>query len=232
MEFNATIAAIRQETPSVKSFVLTMDEDFTFEPGQYVDLLIDTAEDSVTSGFSITSSPLEKRVLTIGVKSIPSARAAIYLHENAKVGDTFNAVGPGGEFLYRREMGDSLVLIAGGIGITPFMSIIRYVHEAKLDVEITVLYSAKAPSELAYLEDLKDISAQSPNIKCLFTVTRPQGEQWEGRVGRIDAKMLREHAARSESIFFVCGPGEMPQQISDTLKDLGVDDSRINTERW
>jgi ferredoxin-NADP reductase len=209
-----------------------MDEDFTFEPGQYVDLLIDTSEESVATGFSITSSPLEKRVLSIGVKSIPSARAAMYLHQNAKVGDTFNAVGPGGEFFYRREMGDSLVLIAGGIGITPFMSIVKYAQEAKLEVEITLLYSAKTPAELAFSEDLRAISAQSPNIKCFFTVTQPQGEQWEGRVGRIDADMLREHAARSESIFFVCGPGEMPQQISETLRELGVENSRINAERW
>ena len=232
MEFNATITAIRQETPSVKSFILTMDEDFIFEPGQYVDLLIDTPDDSVISGFSITSSPLEKRILSIGVKWIPSAKAAIYLHENAEVGDTFNAVGPGGEFYYRTDMGKSLVLVAGGIGITPFMSVVKYVQEAKLDVDITLLYSAKTPSELAFLEDLKAISAQNPNLKCLFTVTQPHDEKWDGPVGRIDAEMLREHAARSESIFFVCGPGEMPKQISETLRELGVDDSRINTEQW
>ncbi|MBF8267447.1 MAG: hypothetical protein HW388_955 [Dehalococcoidia bacterium] len=232
MELEARVAAIVQETPSVKSFVLELDREFTFLPGQYVDLSIYTPEGTVVAGYSITSTPLQKRVITIAVKRIPDARAATSLHERAQVGDTFTIMGPGGGFYYQREMGDSLVLIAGGIGITPLMSMVRYVHEARLPVDATLLYSAQCPSELAFLEELRAISAQSTNIRCFFTVTRPQGEYWEGRVGRIDREMLREHTLRRESLFYICGPGEMPRQMSELLRGLGVDSSRIKTERW
>ena len=141
-------------------------------------------------------------------------------------------MGPGGDFFYREEMGRSLVLIAGGIGITPLISMIRYVQHASLDVNVTLLYSAKNPSELAFFDELKGISAHNPNIKCLFTITQHQDEPWEGRVGRIDSNMLRENIVDRDSLFFICGPSELPVDIKESLRELGVDDSHVHAEEW
>ena len=130
------------------------------------------------------------------------------------------------------EMGNSLVLIAGGIGITPLMSMIRYVHEAKLDVSVTLLYSARVPSELAFYDELREIETANSNIRCRFTVTQPQDEPWDGRVGRIDLEMMREHITDKNSLFYICGPSELPVDIKQSLRDLGVDDSRVHAEEW
>jgi ferredoxin-NADP reductase len=233
MEFEGTITAIRQETPTVKSFVLDLGGDeIDFLPGQYIDLFIDSIGTNEGAGYSITSTPLDKGTISIAVKKLPEARSAIYLHENVRVGDTFILMGPGGEFHYKEGVGSSVVLIAGGIGITPLISMFRYVREARLDFKLVLLYSVRVPSEFAFYDELKAASAQNPNITCHFTVTRPEEEPWDGPVGRVDPGMLRGYAADGDSVFYVCGPDEMPYEITEILRELGVEESRINTEAW
>ena len=112
------------------------------------------------------------------------------------------------------------------------MSMFRYVHEAQPDVKLALLYSARVPSEFAFYGELKVTSAQNPNITCHFTVTRPQEESWDGPVGRVDLGMLRDYAADGDSVFYICGPDEMPYEITEMLRELGVDEPRINTEAW
>ena len=232
MEFEGTITAIRQETPTVKTFVLDLGGgEIDFLPGQYLDLFIDSFGFNEGAGYSITSTPLEKGTISIAVKKLPEAKSAIYLHEKAQVGNTFVLVGPGGEFHYKEGEGRSVVLIAGGIGITPLISMFRYVREARLAVKLVLLYSARVPSEFAFYDELKAASAQSPNITCHFTVTR-QEETWDGPVGRVDHGLLRDYAADEDSVFYICGPDEMPDETAEVLKELGVEESRINTEAW
>ncbi|MDO8750889.1 MAG: FAD-dependent oxidoreductase [Dehalococcoidia bacterium] len=233
MKVRATITRILQETPSVKSFLLDLgDADFSFLPGQWVDLYIDTGGSVQVGGFSITSSPLQRGSIEIAVKKIQSGVPSVYLHERAREGDSFMIEGGFGDFYYQRDMGSSVVLIAGGIGITPLMSILRYVDEAHPDVEATLLYSAKAPSELLFWEALRDMADRNPRIRCAFTVTQPGGEPWEGRRGRIDKAMLKEFMPGKEALFYLCGPTAMLDDISDALVGLGVTTSRIRTERW
>lgn len=233
MESDATIVAIRQETPSVKSLVLELErDDFAFLPGQYVDLAIQTPEDVIVGGFSITSSPLQKGTIELAIKKLPYGRAALHLHERAAVGDTVLVAGPSGDFFYQPAMGGPLLLIAGGIGITPLMSILRFAHDAQLDVRLTLLYSAKTPSELAFYDELKKIAAQNPRIKCRFTVTQPHGEPWQGRVGRIDASMLREHIEHKDTLVYLCGPPGMLGDVTGMLQALGVEASGIKVEQW
>ena len=233
MQFDSRLTAIAQVTPTVKSFVLSLEgSEIDFSPGQYIDLFIDAPGFDGAAGYSITSTPLERGAISIAVKKLPGAKFTIYLHEEAKLGERFYLVGPGGDFFYREEMGRSLALIAGGIGITPLMSMIRYVNDARLDVTVTLLYSARVPSELAFYDELREIEAANPNIRCRFTVTQPQDEPWDGRVGRIDLEMMREHIVDKDSLFYICGPSELPADIKQSLRDLGVDDSRVHAEEW
>ncbi len=233
MELEAHIAAIRQETPSVKSFVLDLEgQEMPFLPGQYIDLVVETDYDSFVGGFSITSSPLRKDSIELAVKYRPDRRPSAYLHEEAKVGDPVLVLGASGEFYYRPEMGRSLVLIAGGIGITPFMSMIRYVDEGNLDTRVTLLYSAKTPEELVFLDELRAISTRNPRIRCLFTITQPIDQSWQGRVGRIDAELLAKNVEDRAALFYVCGPSGMAETIPALLESQGISASQIRRERW
>jgi ferredoxin-NADP reductase len=230
----AEIIRIHQETPTVKSFRLALPAPtFSFLPGQWVDLYIDDPdEDDLIGGFSITSSPLHRDYLDLAIKKIPEGRASVYLHERVRVGDVVTVDGGYGDFYYRDGMSQALVLIAGGIGITPLMSMIRYVDEARLGVDLTLFYSASTPSEFVFHEELQEIAARHDNIHCHFTVTQPSRTSWDGRVGRIDGHLLRAQAMVPNALYYLCGPRGFAEAMQVLLTQLGVGVSQIMYEAW
>jgi ferredoxin-NADP reductase len=155
-----------------------------------------------------------------------------FLHKGAEVGTVVQVEGGQGDFYYRRGMGDSLVLVAGGIGITPLMSIVRYIDEAEPDVSAALVYSASTPPELIFREELNEVARSNENIRCLFTVTRPGDEPWSGRVGRVDETMLREAGVDAGSLCYVSGPPSMIRDVVTLLRALGVPDPQIKYEWW
>jgi ferredoxin-NADP reductase len=233
MKIPAKIAAIQQETPSVKSFRLDLEgQQFSFLPGQWVDCYAEVNGRLEVAGYSMTSSPLTRGTIDLAVKLVGDNAVTNFLHQRARVGDTLYIEGGQGDFYYQREMGDSLVLIGGGIGITPLMSILRYVDEATSDVRATLLYSARTPSELLFHKQLMEVAARNRRIRCLFTVTQPGGERWRGRVGRIDEEMLKESQLDLNAIFYVCGPPPMIKDMAALLSGLEVNNSLIKYEQW
>lgn len=232
------ITRIRQETPTVKSFRLSLPAPtFSFWPGQWVDLYIPAeGPDGIVGGFSMTSAPLHRDYIELAIKRIPEGRASVYLHDCARVGDKVIIDGGYGDFYYREDMGRRLVLIAGGIGITPLMSMVRFVDEAQLDVDLTLVYSAKQPSEFVFFEELKAIAARHAHIRCHFTVTAPERAPWSGDIGRIDrgrlASLLSAADATADALYFVCGPRGFAEDMEVILGELGADRSRIRYEVW
>ena len=227
------IVAIKQETPSVKSFVLDLGEEgFTFLPGQWVDCYPEQEGNHSTAGFSMTSSPGMVGRIQLAVKLVGENPVTLFLHQRARTGDVIYVNGGQGDCYYRREMGDSLVLIAGGIGITPFMSMVRYVDETYPDVGVNVVYSARSSSELLFGDQLTGMASRNQRIRCAFTVTQPKEGSWDGRVGRINTTMLRATAIESKSLFYVCGPPLMIDHVINLLIRLEVPNSRIKHEQW
>ena len=155
-----------------------------------------------------------------------------FIHGEAAVGDTLYVDGGQGEVYYAREMGDSLVLIAGGIGITPLISMVRTVRDSHPDVEATLIYSTRSPSELVFREELEAIAIENDNIRCLLTVTGFDAVGWTGRRGRIDRGLLSEAGAKSGDLFFLSGPAPMAEAMKGILRSLGVSDDSIRYEQW
>ena len=232
MQIPVRIIAIRQETPTTKSLRLDLGgQEFRFLPGQWMDCYAEIDGDIGIAGYSMTSSPATTDTIDLAVKLVGENPVTHYIHDRARVGDVLH-IEVGGDFYYKRDMGDSLTLIAGGIGITPLMSIVRYVNDAVPEVRLTLVYSAKAPSELLFHDDLNEIASKNKNIRSLFTVTQPTGEPWDGHVGRIDADMLEKVDIDLNALFFICGP---PSMVADTVlmvEGLGVPASRIKYESW
>ena len=233
MTIPATITAIRQETPTVKSFCLDLEgQEFSFLPGQWVDCYTEIEGELQVAGYSLASSPLTKGTITLAVKGVGGSPVTHFLHERASVGDTVYVAGGQGNFYYTRKMGDSLLLIGGGIGITPLMSILDYVDEATSDVRATLLYSAKTPSELLFWDQLDAMAQRNNRIRCLFTVTGKASEEWMGRVGRIDAQMIGEVQLDRNILCYVCGPPAMIEDMTDLLRGLSISDANIKSEQW
>lgn len=234
MEYKAHLLHIHQETPTVKSFLLRVgSEGFTFLPGQWIDLYIENAaREQVVGGFTLVSSPLRQSIIQLAIKELRGGRAAVHLWNQARVGDTFWISRPSGDFYFHDGSGDSLVLIAGGIGINPLMSMVRYLDDAKQPVRMTLIYSAKSPSELLFATELRAISARNPRLRCLFTITQPGQEPWQGPRGRIDKKMLEDAQLDPHALYYMCGPPGMARELAEVLRGLGVLPDSVRFEEW
>ena len=232
MPIPATIVEIRQVSPTTRALRLdTGGNSLSFSPGQWVDFYADLDGEVAVAGYSITSPPSQTSGFELAVKLVGENPVTHYVHERVKVGDVVE-VAVGGEFLYTADMGGPLVLVAGGIGITPLISIVRYVDESVPGVRLTLLYSAKTPDELLFREELEAIARGNSNVSCHFSVTLPDGTDWAGRTGRIDREMAEAAGVEAGSLFFICGPPPMIADMVRLATSLGAHPSRIRYEGW
>jgi ferredoxin-NADP reductase len=226
------IVEIRQETPTVKSLKLDLrGQDFSFHPGQWVDCYAEIDGELLVAGYTLTSSAAVRETIELAVREgdNPVTR---FIHGEAVVGDTLHVDGGQGDVYYTRGMGDALVLIAGGIGITPLVSMVRTVRDSYPDVEATLIYSARSSRDLLFMEELDAMAEANERIRCLFTVTGPDVGEWAGRRGRIDRSLIQEAGVVSESLFFISGPAPMAETMMGILRDLGVPPDSIRYEQW
>ena len=233
MRLPATIVAIHRETPTIKSFALDLSgREIGFMAGQWVDFFVTLEGAEAVGGYSITSSPAEQTTFSLAVKRDGSDHPVTnWLHEDAQVGDRVE-VALGGDFYYEPDEAGSIVLIAGGIGLTPLMSIVRSVHELATGTQLTLVYSASTSDELLFRDELEKMSAANPRIRCVFTVTKPASNMWDGYTGRIGADLLRDESVDLDALFFVCGPPSMIRAMVSMLRGMGVPRTRIRYEQW
>ena len=233
MRIPVRIADTQKISPTVKSFTLALDgQPFTFLPGQWIDCFAEIDGRTEVAGYSITSSPTEDGWFSIAVKLVGDSAVTDYLHDSAAVGDTLIVEGGQGDFHYTSDVSHPLALIAGGIGITPIASIIRYIDKSALQVPATLVYSASVPSELLFREEFEAMASRNPQFRTHFSVTRPHSEPWSGRTGRIDSLTLQDTGIDANTPCYICGPPEMIRAMLSALKEIGVPEERLQFEQW
>lgn len=226
----ATISAIRQGTPTIKVFTLdTGGVQMQFKAGQWLDFYVDLDGEEGVGGYSMTSSPLTAGSVELAIKASEMNPVTRHLHERTRVGDRVTLDGGQGDCYYEAGMAASLMLIVGGIGITPIMSIVRYAAAATPDVPVTLLYAATSPDELLFREELEALAARNRRFRVEFFVTR--GGAGPLHAGHIDEDALRA-ALDPGAVYFVCGPPAMIDRTVETLGRLGVSSERVRFERW
>ena len=233
MRLQATIDSIRQETPTIKSFELDLGgKEIGFSAGQWVDFFVTLEGAEAVGGYSITSSPAIQTGISLAVRADDSGHPVTnWLHAEARLGHSVE-ISLGGDFFYTPDETGSIVLIGGGIGLTPLMSIVHTVDELSTHTRATLVYSASSPEELLFRNELEAIAEANPRFRRVFTVTRQHSERWRGRVGRIDAELFRAEPIDLDALFFICGPPAMIQDMLIVLRNLGVLSSRIRYEQW
>ena len=228
------ISEIKDETPTVKSFKVKLPENLNidFYPGQFFMVSFpNDAEIKTARAYSISSSPEQKKYLEIALNKVGPFTAKMF---GLKQGDLLKFKGPYGKFYFNEEMKNDLMLIGGGVGITPLIGIARYCADKNLGNRVKLIYSVKTPEEIAYHEEIKRIKQQNPNFEYLITITRAEGRHaWDGRMGRIAKELLEENIKDVQgSIYFLCGSKEFVDNIISMLQDLGVKREQIKTDVW
>ncbi len=226
----AVIRNITQVTPTIKALRIEPRGEFTFKAGQWIDFYADIAGERKVAGYSMTSSPLTLDHFDLAVKRVGENPVTRYIHSDAKEGDAIHVDGGNGEIFYEAGAAKNVVLVAGGIGIAPHMSIFRYVAEADT-ANATLIYSASSPSELIFREEIEATTRHNPRMKALLTVT-DETKGWRGHVGKIDANLIREAGIDSEALYYICGPPPMIHELVDTMRSLGIRRKQMRYELW
>ena len=232
----ASIRDIRLETAKVKSFTLMLPAWMRHRAGQHYDIRL-TAEDGYQAqrSYSIASEPEREGEVDITVERISDGEVSTYLHEVLVPGDRLEARGPiGGYFVWEATMTGPLLLIAGGSGVVPLMSMIRHRAAAGAKNPTSLLYSSRNFEDIIYYNELEKMRSASSGLQIFHTLTRSQPADWKGFARRIDQDMLKEVAkplGKSVQVF-ICGPTLLVEAAANTLVKIGIRSDQIRTERF
>ena len=227
----ATVAEIRPETPRAKTVVLDVPEWDGHRAGQHVDIRL-TAEDGYQAerSYSIASAPRSSQ-LELTVERIDDGEVSPYLTDEARRGDQLEVRGPiGGYFVWEAKAGGPVLLVGGGSGIVPLMSMVRQRAAERDDVATTLLYSSRAWDDVIYRDELAALALDG--LAVVHTLTRSQPEGWTGYTRRVDRDLLADVAPRDLALALVCGPTPFVETVARSLVELGHDPARVKTERF
>jgi glycine betaine catabolism B len=231
------IERIVAETPDVRTFRLASPDGgrlpFNHLPGQYLILTLPLAGKKVTRTYTIASSPTQPKYCELTIKREEQGLASRHLHDRLGEGDLLNVSAPAGRFTFHQSRAKSVVLIAGGVGITPLMAILRSLTDRNWQGDIYFLYCAKSPRDIIFRQELEDLQRRFPNLHLLVTLTRTEGLEWAGRTGRITGELLNQTIPDlSSQPVFICGPAAMMEQTIQLLREQGVPAEQIRSEAF
>lgn len=207
---------------------------FQFKPGQAVDLVLADPANPTGEGmrhaFSIVSAPFEDElVFATRMRDSAYKRALRVLTPGAQV--AFD--GAFGSLALHKDRTRPAVFIAGGIGITPFMSILRQAAQDRLPQQLLLLYSNRRPEDAAFLAELQALEKQHENFRLVATMTGmdKSNQPWQGATAQIDAAFLREAAGTLVApVYYMAGPPGMVEAMRQILSDMDIDEGDIRSE--
>ncbi len=232
------IAAIFQETPDVRTIRLMSTDGgefpFAYQPGQFLNIQLMIDGKRVNRSYTLASSPTRADACELSIKREPMGLASRFIHETFKVSDVLKVSGPSGKFTFTGDNASGVVLIAGGVGITPVMSILRYLTDRAWTGNIHFLIVAKTEQDLIFRDEIRWLQSRHPNLHVCVTLTRPESNSmWTGDRGRATGELFTRFVPNLAQLpVYLCGPNEMMDATTELLVGLGVPSSKIHTEAF
>ncbi|MBL9188354.1 MAG: 2Fe-2S iron-sulfur cluster binding domain-containing protein [Opitutaceae bacterium] len=230
------VERIVRETPSVSTFRLCSlgggPLPFTFTPGQFLNVAFGIGGARMNRSYSISSSPNERDYVELTVKREERGAVSRHMVDLLKVGDEIEAGGPVGKFTFTGTEADSVVLIGAGVGITPMMSIARFLTEQSWPGDIFYVYGCRSPTDLIFGKAIAALELRNPKLHVIITMSKPTPD-WKGPRGRITKEFLvgavPDLASRRVQL---CGPPTMMDAIKELLTEIGVTTENLKTEAF
>ncbi|WP_136249235.1 hybrid-cluster NAD(P)-dependent oxidoreductase [Halomonas borealis] len=226
-----------QETWDTRTFCFMAEQPvmFFFKPGQFVTLELEIDGEQVMRSYTISSSPSVPYSFSITVKRMPGGVVSNWLHDNLKVNDELAVHGPVGKFNIIDYPTDKLLMLSGGVGITPLMSMVRWLFDTNAAVDLQFVHSSRAPQDIIFHRELAHIFSRIPEFKLHIVCERSDemGEAWSGFRGYLSQAMLELMAPDFlEREIFCCGPTPYMNAIKRLLQENGFDMSRYHEEAF
>ena len=232
------VESIVTEAPGVKTLRLGPSPSapflpFTFVPGQFLNVAFLIGGAKMNRSYSISSSPTQRAYVDLTVRREPRGAVSRHIDDLLNIGDQIDAGGPVGKFTFTGTEAESIVLISGGVGITPMMSIARYLTERSWAGDIFFIYTCHTPADFIFADQVAALERVNPKLHVAVTISKPEGTDWKGPRGRITKEWLTQTVPDLASRrIHVCGPPSMMESAKAILADLGVPPDHLKTEAF
>jgi ferredoxin-NADP reductase len=233
----ATVTEIIRRSPTVLSFFFRLPEFIPFIAGQHVSVRL-TAPDGYRAqrSYSITSAPETTDHIELAIERLDDGEVSPFFHEVVEVGDEIELSEPiGGHFIWRVEDGGPMLLIGGGSGIAPFVSMARQRALTGSTAPMLLLFSARTRHDLLFMEELEQLQARGDGFDMVATLTREEMPPAGASKGRLDAGMIAGGLARlpgKPKRIYICGSNPFVENAAQHAIDAGVEPGMIATERY
>lgn len=236
------VADIVRETPDANTVVFEKPsgDSFDYQPGQYLTLKFDVNGASVRRAYSLCSSPITDSQLAVTVKRVENGIVSNHIADNLKAGDSVEVLPPMGNFKVNLSSSNShhYILLGGGSGITPLMSIIKSVLQVEPNSKLSLIYSNRDEASIIFKDSLAELSAANPGrLKIIYSIDQAS-PTWSGMVGLPTRQVLLgvlNDIAGSDSLpktFWLCGPQGMMAEAEAAISFLGVQKNDIKKESF
>lgn len=216
-----------RETWDVKTFCFNAEQSimFFFKPGQFVTLELEIDGEQIMRSYTISSSPSVPYSFSITVKRVPGGRVSNWLHDNLSENDELAVHGPVGNFNCIDHPAEKVLLLSGGVGITPLMSMARWYFDTNADVDMEFVHSARTPNDVIFQRELEHMCSRVKNFNLSVISERIEiGQAWNGYRGYLDqAKLEMIVPDYMHRRIFCCGPTPYMRAIKQLLIDNGFD---------
>ena len=225
-----TITQITQLTPDVKSFHINIPNRPLFKPGQFLVWEVEAQGKVRKRAYSIASPPHWENVELL-IKLYPQGKATPVIFQ-AYEGQEIEVKIPFGTFyLDDHRLPKKLVFLAGGVGLSALLCMLRHLEHIDYHGEVTLFYGNRTPNDIVRRDELYRL-ANDWKLTLVNTIDHPEGCDWNGETGFIDAKMIEKYCDYQNSDFYICGPPQMVGHMQQNLDELNISHDRIHKEQW
>ncbi|RDE19760.1 MOSC domain-containing protein [Motiliproteus coralliicola] len=225
---------LRDETADVRTFTFELAGKLQpdYQPGQFICLELEVDGEPVHRNYTLSSSPSRPERLSITVKRVEGGRISNWLHDNLKLGDSIHARAPAGDFHCFAAPQDKILLLSAGSGITPMLSMLRWMTDLQLDNDIVFFHSAHTEADLIARQELELLAAQHGRCELVYTLTQAKPGDLRSFRGRLDRSMLEAVSKLSERQAYVCGPHPFMARAKELLLALGLPETHYFEESF
>lgn len=234
--YTVTLTERRLVAEGTMAFHFAKPAQFVFTPGQFVDLTLlqpsETDAAGNTRAFSIASAPQEETLMVATRLRDTAFKREL---QRMPIGTAVQIEGPFGNLVLHADQARPAVFLAGGIGITPFRSMVVHAAMQRSPHRMVLFYSNRRPEDAAFLDELQTLQEKNPHYRFVGTMTEPEksARVWRGETGFITAALLSKHLVNVGSpIYYVVGPPGMVTGLRTMLKDAHIDDGDVRTEKF